>query len=277
MDAQIKELLSTYGYDDQRTQAWHDKRRDRITASECTKAFNNATNSARFELMMSKLLDPVVKGNSTAPSLIWGTRFESIAKEIYCHLEKIRIEDLTCVPHKDHDFLGASPDGIILSDDFKNGRLVEFKCPISREFDDNTPVPDTYYHQMQLQMECTGMNECMYIEMQFCKTNYTEWIDTVCEFKSCFAIRNTTQEVKYKSIHDTRTLEEWKNSFIEDVMDWQFIYWSMKKWRHLLIEKDKDWFPTYLPQMKQTWEEILKHRGNKTFPTLLRNTTILEL
>jgi putative phage-type endonuclease len=277
MNEKINYLLQTYGIDDQRTQGWYDKRRQRITASECWKAFNNATKSSRFELIMSKLVEPVKTGMNNSRALIWGTRFEPIAKEIYCFVEKIRIEDLTCVPHPQYDFLGASPDGLIISDDFKNGRLVEFKCPISREFDDNSAVPENYYHQMQLQMECTDLSECMYIEMQFSKINYTEWENTFCEFKSCFAVNLKTQEVVYKKIDNKQSLSEWNNSFIDDVMDWEIIYWTLKKWRHILIEKDKEWFPTYLPQMKQTWEEIMNYKERSTFPTLLRNNTILEL
>ena len=277
MDEQIKYLLKTYGIDDQRTQAWHDKRKQRITASECWKSFNNASNSSRFELIMSKLNDPIKTGINTSSALIWGTRFEPIAKEIYSFIEKIKIEDLSCVPHSKYDFLGASPDGLIISNDFKNGRLIEFKCPISRQFNDNTAVPNNYYHQMQLQIECTNLQECMYVEMQFSKTNYTEWKNTICEFKSCFGVNNKTQEVIYKKIDDKRNIEEWTNSFIEDIMDWEIIYWTMKKWRHILIEKDKEWFPTYFPQMKQTWEEILKYKETGTYPTLMRNNTILEL
>jgi len=274
MEDQIKFLLQNYGFDDQRTQAWHQKRNQMITASEVWKAFNDAPAGARKELIMSKLLPKTQESSGAGVgALIWGTRFEVIAKDIYSREQQVQIKDLSCVPHSEHTFIGASPDGLLLSDNkIKNGRLVEFKCPISRPFDDNTPVPPHYYHQMQLQMECTNLNECDYVEMQFVKHSYSEWIETSAKYKSCFAIHNITQEVSYKPFE--QALEEWVQTLN---MDWQFIYWSLKTWRRILIDRDPEWMPTYLPQLKSTWEEIQEHKKNNTFPEDLKRATILHI
>lgn len=274
MEEQIKFLIENYGFDDQRTQAWHQKRNQMITASEVWKSFNDAPPGARKELIMSKLLPKTQEGNGAGVgALIWGTRFEPIAKEIYCLEQQVTIKDLSCVPHKNYNFIGASPDGLILSDNkLKNGRLVEFKCPISRQFDDNTPVPDHYYHQMQLQMECTDLNECDYVEMQFCKLSYSDWIGTNSKYKSCFAVCNSNQQVLYKPFN--QSLEEWVQTLS---MEWQFIYWSLKSWRRVLIERDTEWMSLYLPQMKSTWEEILEHKQKNTFPEDSKRATILHI
>jgi putative phage-type endonuclease len=197
MEEQIKFLIENYGNDDQRTPAWFLKRSEMLTASEIWKCFGDASSSARKELIMSKLAPPKKGDGPSVGALIWGTRFEPIAKEIYCESEGVTLKDLACVQHPNVPYVGASPDGLILSNDERNGRLIELKCPISRIFDDSTPVPEHYFHQMQLQMECTNLQECDYVEMQFKTMNYSEWIET-SGIKSCFGVHGN--EVFYKLI-----------------------------------------------------------------------------
>jgi putative phage-type endonuclease len=273
MEEQIKFLIEKYGNDDQRTDAWFQKRGEMLTASEIWKCFNS-TPAARNEIITSKLAAPK-KGGGSVGALIWGTRFESIAKEIYCKTEGITIKDLACVVHPEHSFIGASPDGLILCNNERNGRLIEIKCPISRAFDETTPVPDHYYHQMQLQIECTGLQECEYVEFQFKRCGYTEWKEEVTQFKSCFAVNNEGS-VNYRSIDDVRSVEQW---IVEEIggaiMEWQVMYWALKSSRMKLIHKDLDWMPTHFPEIKSVWDEVLEHRANNTLPQV--KTAILQL
>jgi putative phage-type endonuclease len=271
MEDQIKFLIEKYGDDDQRTTAWFLKRSEMLTASEIWKCFGDSTPSARRELIMSKLAPPKKQDGQGVGALIWGTRFEPIAKEIYCFTEGVTLKDLACVQHPVYPYIGASPDGLILSNDDRNGRLIELKCPISRIVDDSTPVPDHYFHQMQLQMECTNLWECDYVEMQFKTMNYTEWVDTPAEFKSCFAVRDGV--VTYKLINDQLSIHEWVSQF--PVMEYSFVYWILKSKSQKLIKRDLEWWPTHFPEMKATWEEILEHRAAGTTPA--SSTTILQL
>lgn len=267
MQEKIDYLLANYGIDDQRTQAWFTKRGEMLTASEIWKSFGDATASARRELILSKLTPPKKQDGPGVGALIWGTRFEPIAKEIYCYTEKVKLVDLSCVRHPEHAYLGASPDGLILTNDERNGRLIELKCPISRSFNNDTPVPDAYYHQMQLQMECTGLVECDYVEMQFKTMNFSEWSTAEAEFKSCFAVDNEGN-VKYRQIIDPRTVHDWQVDVLTNPMDWQILYWVLVQKRQKLTLKDPDWMPTHLPEMKATWDEIVQHREAGTVPAI---------
>lgn len=271
MENQIKFLIDKYGNDDQRTTAWFQKRSEMLTASEIWKCFGDASASARRELILSKLAPPKKNDGAGVGALIWGTRFEPIAKEIYCMTEGVFIKDLACVQHPVYPYIGASPDGLILAPDHRNGRLIELKCPISRIFDDSTAVPDHYFHQMQLQMECTALKECDYVEMQFKVVNYSEWIESTAEYKSCFAVHGN--EVTYKLLSNTQTLQEWMSEF--PIMECTVVYWYLKSKSQKLIKRDYEWWPTHFPEMKATWEEILDHRAAGTVPA--SNTTILEL
>ena len=268
MQEQIEFLIKTYGIDDQRTAAWFAKRGEMLTASEIWKCFASATHASRCELIMSKLAPPKRNDGPAVGALIWGTRFEPVAKEIYSKLGNIQIKDLSCVRHPEHNYIGASPDGLIISDDERNGRLIEFKCPISRQFTDETPIPDHYYHQMQLQMECTNLQECEYVEMQFKTMKYTEWVDTPAEYKSCFIV-SSCGDVSYRAFDELIPLVEWQMQITgENFMDYQVIYWTLSNWGQKLTPRDPDWMPMHFPEMKATWEEVVKHREENTFPKL---------
>ena len=88
----VTKLIETYGANDQRTEAWHLKRGEMLTASEIYKALADATPALKHEIMMSKLT-PRPKTEGLGPrALLWGTRFEPIAKEIYCKNKERREE-----------------------------------------------------------------------------------------------------------------------------------------------------------------------------------------
>jgi hypothetical protein len=228
---------------------------------------------------MSKL---VARPRTEGPgprALVWGTRFEPIAKDIYCKLSDfpMRIVDTTCIPHPTVSFLGASPDGIILTDGLRNGRLVEFKCPISRVFTDDTPVPPAYYHQMQLQLECTCLKECEYVEFQFKMLSYSEWVDSKSPFKGFYAVTDDELQVKYRDLNDTRTPAEWRTQVLETTDDWRLVYWSMEKHRMKLVEHDPEWLSKNKESITEIWDIILEHRKNNTLPDHPKEKTTLTL
>lgn len=277
---QVKFLLENYGKDDQRTDAWHAKRGEMLTASEIYKGLSSATPAMRHELIMSKLVPRVrLPSNQQAAPLIWGTRFEPIAKEIYCIQQggNISIADTTCVPHPIVSFLGASPDGIIISDDERHGCLVEFKCPFNRVYNPEKPIPETYYHQMQLQMECTGLDECDYVEMRFSKVSYSEWIDSKAEYKSIMMI-SADGEVIYRPLSDTKDISVWKNEAIKgDVLNWQCIYWVLSSSISSRVNRDLSWLTSHLPSLTSVWQEVQTHRSAGSLPEHPKEKTVLTL
>jgi putative phage-type endonuclease len=279
LQEKIQFLLETYGQNDQRTDAWHSKRGEMLTASEIYKALADATPSQKHEIIMGKLV-PRPRTEGPGPrALVWGTRFEPIAKDIYASFSDIslKIVDTTCIPHPTVPFLGASPDGIILTEGERNGRLVEFKCPISRVFSDDTPIPNTYYHQMQLQMECTGLDLCEYIEFQFRAPSYSEWVDSNAPYKGFYAVSDDELQVKYKDIRDTRDPAKWRKEVLETSEDWNLVFWTLEKHRMKLVEHEKDWLEKNIASITQVWNTIIEHRQNGTLPDHPKEKTILTL
>jgi putative phage-type endonuclease len=275
----VKTLIVQYGQNDQRTDAWHLKRGEMLTASEIYKALPDATPAQRHEIVLGKLT-PRVRTEGPGPrALVWGTRFEPIAKDIYCSLSDFPMEiiDTTCIPHPTVPFLGASPDGIILTDGVRHGRLVEFKCPISRVFSDDSEVPKAYYHQMQLQMECTQLDVCEYIEFQFRTPSYSEWVDSKAEYKGFYAVSDDEMSVKYRDITDTRDPATWRREVLETSDDWNLVYWVLEKFRMKIVEHEKDWLEKNLPSISEVWNTIVEHRTAGTLPGHPKDKSTLTL
>lgn len=282
LQTKVNQLIAEHGHNDQRTAAWYIKRGSMLTASEIYKALPDATSSQKHELIMGKLV-PRPRTEGPGPrALVWGTRFEPIAKDIYCKMSALEMEivDTTCIPHPTVSFLGASPDGIIVTKDSTHeryGRLVEFKCPISRVFSDDTPVPVSYYHQMQLQMECTTLKMCEYIEFQFKVLSYSEWTDTKAEYKGFYAVDDNDMIVKYKELHDIRTPTEWRAEVLGTTDDWSLVYWVLDKYRMKLVEHDSEWLTKNLSSIRSIWDKICEHRTNGTLPDHPKDKTVLTL
>jgi len=281
MSDKINSLIAKYGYNDQRTDAWHTKRGEMLTASEIWKALADATPAQKHEIILSKLVPkPRIEGPGPR-ALAWGTRFEPIAKDIYCKYNGgIQIVDTSCIPHPTYSFLGASPDGILITkdvEDFRYGQLIEIKCPISRDFDTNTPIKDEYYHQMQLQMECTQISECEFVEFKFKEVNYSEWLDSSAAYKGFFAVFEDGVRVKYRDLEDIRDVPTWRSEMLEDPMKWNIVYWYLEKWQSKSVTHNPIWLSSNLESIKEVWNMVLHHRALGTLPEHPREKTILTL
>lgn len=284
LKTRVEMLLSKYGQNDQRTNAWHLKRGEMLTASEIWKTVKDATPAQRHEIIMSKLTPREDTNGPGARALIWGTQFEPIAKRIYENTHNVKIVDTSCVQHPDHTFLGASPDGVLLTDDVENvyyGNLIEIKCPISRDFDDTTNVPSHYMHQMQLQMECTKLDICQYAEFKFRTMQYGEWVTLDSSTTKGIFLVCEDGTVHYKPSNDSRDIGEWKDSIIpadtSDPFTTQIIFWALTKHKFQTVHKDPEWLATHLPSFQSSWSVIQKHKLEGTLPAHPQELTRLVL
>jgi hypothetical protein len=177
-DATIASLIARQSVE-QRTAAWYAQAARVLTASEFATILRPTRQRAL--LAHSKAFPPTpeeaaarFRSPLTCPSQYmspfdWGIRFEPVVKQIYEHIHGVQITDLGRLMHQTDPRLAASPDGLIASGaDHANpliGRLIEIKCPISRDI--GGEIPEEYYAQMQLQLEVTGLDTCQYVETRF--------------------------------------------------------------------------------------------------------------
>jgi putative phage-type endonuclease len=256
----IYRVLRDYGVADQRSDSWHLRRSEMMTASEITKAFKTASPSAKKELLMRKLDGPKAAGDSgPITACLWGTQFEPLAKEIYGDIQGgAEIVDTTCVVHPIYPFLGASPDGIVLTKDkmdYRWGKLVEFKCPISRKFTQESAIPDAYYHQMQMQMECCNIDECDYVEMQFKTCGRTEWNASDSPYKGVMVVYDDGK-ISYKSKEEDPDV--WKSKIEGD--EHRVVWWYLANIRIDNVLRDPRWLTDRIDEFKEFWSMVLDCR-----------------
>lgn len=157
---------------EQRTHAWYQQTQHVLTASEFSNLYSSERQYASLVLSKSGTL-PQEGGSqpnyrlacrtAELSALDWGIRFEPVIKQVFESKWSIKIVDSGRLIHPTDTRLAASPDGFILEgSDEQVGRLLEIKCPLSRKIGQG--VPFDYWCQMQIQMEVTDIDECVYIE-----------------------------------------------------------------------------------------------------------------
>lgn len=150
---------------EQRSPEWFAARKGRITGSMVGAILGLDPNTSRAEAMRR-----MVRAAHNAPSEFvgniatnWGTMHEVEAKEEFTYSTGREVEPASFVVHPTINWLGASPDGYIGTDD-----LLEIKCPFGLR-DHAKPVPfktvddqPHYYAQMQIQMFVTERSTCAF-------------------------------------------------------------------------------------------------------------------
>ena len=160
----------------QKSAAWHYESYDMLSGHEfgCIVAGGKA----EYNTVVAKKCNPpeVVEGAPeqnivfmTPPEGLspfkWGWRYEPVARALFeiQFAEGIVYDGLGRLRHPSLPRLGASPDGLITTGP-KVGRLVELKCPVSRQLTGSVPMD--YWVQMQLQAEVCDVAAVEYFEVQ---------------------------------------------------------------------------------------------------------------
>ena len=151
----------------QRTEAWHQQRLGKVTASRVADVVAKtktgySTSRANYmaELICERLTGMQGASYSNA-AMQWGTETEPMARVAYEGTVGALVIETGFVPHKSIPMAGASPDGLINDDG-----LVEIKCPITATHIETLlgqTVPAKYITQMQWQMACTGRKWCDFV------------------------------------------------------------------------------------------------------------------
>ena len=152
----------------QRSPEWFAMRNGAITASDggCVLGVNKYEPSYKF--IVKKVFGSPFKTNQAC---YHGKKLENIATMIYSQKYDVSVSEFGLLTHPNYKFLGASPDGIV--NKYKQdgvtptdmvGRMLEIKCPVSRNIELEGNVydicPEYYWVQVQLQLECCDLDLC---------------------------------------------------------------------------------------------------------------------
>jgi hypothetical protein len=246
---------------EQRTEDWHKEKIDLLTASEIGDIWAGPRTRAR--LIMSKVPNDnppftsrLAVQRSQGHAMDWGVRYEPVVK---MRLEKdlgITITDLGRIRHKTISRLAASPDGLITDGPEElQGRLIEIKCPPTREITDT--VPFDYWAQMQIQMEVCDRPACEYVEVKFVEL---EADDPLCEGWISLEQHNETNILRYQ-YHSTPTpLGSEEYSVLETYG------YKIENLRQVTQHRDSIWFQGIQNDLQQFWTDVEGARSGTWIP-----------
>lgn len=145
----------------QRSNEWLEHKAKIISSSEVAAALQSNPYETRISLLHRKCSPASSIEVQTTESMLWGEKYEPIAKEIFQALNGLQVFDVGLVVHANHTWLGASPDGLLM-----NRRLIEIKCPKHRKIIKDK-IPIYYWIQMQIQMEVCDVSMCHFFQCKF--------------------------------------------------------------------------------------------------------------
>lgn len=142
---------------DQRSEEWHNRRKNKITASMVASVCGDNQYESRLSALKKKVgTEPAFKGNEATRH---GNMLEPFAIQIYEQMTNEKVIDFGLLNslNEGEDYIAGSPDGITAS-----GRLIEVKCPYRRK--PTGVVPKHYVHQIQTLMHILRLPICDFVE-----------------------------------------------------------------------------------------------------------------
>jgi putative phage-type endonuclease len=167
----------------QGTQAWHDQRKNRITGTRIPRAVKEcawakgdqweALGRDMYREAHNLTQDPF--DQRALYAITYGKDHEPIA------LDKLKdmgykITQPSFVVHPEHDWLGMSPDGVLIKGRKGNISAVEIKCPQTKPVQNVKEQKRNYWHQMQLGMECMDIDEMLFFQW-YEDAHFQEWVE----------------------------------------------------------------------------------------------------
>lgn len=263
---------------DQKSENWLKQRYDYLTASTIYSALGLAGPKAKYNLLQSKILKTSVGGFTGNIATHWGNKYEPVANSSYSKRNNnIKIHEFGMITNYKYPFLGVSPDGI--TDD---GKMLEIKCPFSRNIDGK--IKPEYYHQMQEQMYVCDFKICDFLECKIVELTEDNFKITLKNnlFYNDFGIvisyididDPTNIKYKYSGLCDKDVLN-WHQNIINDMTTQQSpissvskeiyiqsTYYIIETYAVQEVKRDESWMTKYYTILEEFWNEVLLGRLN---------------
>ncbi len=204
----------------QHTKEWFERRKLMVTASDCGSILDY--DSYRDNVLYNKLND---KGNISNVYTEHGTYYEPIAREIFENKTKLKVFPCGLIIHKNFPYIGASPDGIT-----SNSRLLEIKCPVTRNISGYISLK--YYAQVQLQLEVAELEYCYFYE---------------CDFKE-YETKSECNSIEYSGYNRKKKK-----------------YWNLEFDNLMVIQRNENWFLNNIPKFKNFYEKLIDLKSRKRY------------
>lgn len=274
------DYLTNVKQPEQRTDEWYAFRRNYITASNAWKCMGSE--AQRNSIIYEKCKAPEKKPDNepeqttfvnTETTLHFGNKYEPISVLYYEYLYQTKVGEFGCIPHTQHKFLAASPDGINVDPSSKYfGYMLEIKNIVNREITGNPKLE--YWVQMQLQMETCNLNNCHFLETRFVEYESEEDFENDGTFNKSF-------DDKYKGIilyfiDNMKPLYEYApfNASYDEYKEWEKemfdkhsnltwlknIYWRLEEVSCVHVVRNRKWFNSIVEDIESVWNTVQEER-----------------
>lgn len=278
---QLDELLNRKQIE-QRTPEWYAQMTTIVSASELGNLFSSPR--AHAKMVVSKTLpyqarfQPLAVLTEGMSAFDWGIKFEPVVKQIYEFKYGTTVKELGRLIHPTYNKCSASPDGLVYScpKSERTGRLIEIKCPVTREIDGT--VPKDYYAQIQMQLHVTGLQKCDYIESVFSSKYNTSDGRIGAGLYVGFVALVRYSEMKgdnefYYVYSPINPSDEWIPEINENEEIVEIIPWRLHSWSEQIITRNEEWWLSIKPMLDAFWDDVEKaKRGEFVVPESTRPT-----
>lgn len=182
---------------EQRSPEWFAMRNNKITASDAGMVVGENKYEPQYQFVFNKVFGKDFTSNEAC---YHGKKFEQVVTMYYEYKNDVIVDEFGLLGHPKHDFLGASPDGIVSKYKRDNktptellGRMLEIKCPLRRKINYEGNIkgdicPIYYWCQVQIQLECCDLDDCDFIQCVIEEYNsrkeFLEDTHENCDYKS---------------------------------------------------------------------------------------------
>lgn len=269
---------------EQRTKEWYLMRHNMITASDLYKVLGPPGNRRELLIKKSSPIDTNKQKSGGGDACKHGIKFEPIATRLYELRNQVEVLEFGCIPHFDPKFpFGASPDGICgLQNERFAGRMLEIKCPYSREI--TGIVPEMYWKQVQGQLEVCDLEVCDFLECKITEyQSQQEFYEDGDERTThdgmekgaivVYSDLNNNYYYIYPEIGLSKQLllselDEEIETILKDPNK-NYVttcWWKLDLYSCVLIKRDREWFSSIILEIESFWVEVEKYRleGNES-------------
>ena len=168
----------------QGTPEWHEQRANRITGTRICKTAKECiwTKGDQWESLGRDMYREANKltqdpfNQFAMYAMKHGTDSEPLALATLSEMG-YKITQPSFVIHPKHNWMGISPDGIIVQGRDGKVSAVEVKCPQGKPCTNVKEQKRNYWHQMQMAMECMDIDEMLFFQWYSNDEHYQEWVE----------------------------------------------------------------------------------------------------
>ena len=252
---------------EQRTPAWYAQMSTILSASELGHLFASPYERGKFVISKTKppapRYQPLAIPSDRMMAFDWGIRFEPVVKQIYEEKYGVTLKELGRMVHPVDPRCSASPDGLIYDcpKNERTGRLIEIKCPATREVDGK--ISKKYLWQMQMQLHVTNLQYCDFVEAvivsKYNNTVHQEGPSHYYGYVAVIRYAEMKGDQEFYYVYSPINCDaDWVPDIKEEEELIEITPWRLLQWSEQLVVRSEEWWTSLKPMMDTFWEDVEK-------------------